>query len=177
VAPTINIASAFSRKTHGVAGDFLLPITTGVPITGPISVEPRDGRRGHTLVLNFGSAISSIGSVSATNAAAAPVGSVYASFSGNTILVTLIGSPDNSRITVSLNGINGSGNTSISLGFLVGDVNGTRRVNGADISATKSRISALLVTAANFQFDLNQSGSIDSADLTMVKSRAGWAMP
>jgi hypothetical protein len=177
IAPTITIQSVVSRKAHGASGNFSLPITTGIAITGAITVEPRDSRRGHTLIFDFGTPISAVGSVTVIDAAAQPIGLAYPAISGNTITVTLTGIPDNKRVTVQLSGINGFGNASVSMGFLVGDVNGSGKVNGADISAIKARASATPVTLSNYLLDLNQSGTIDAIDITMAKARAGWAIP
>ncbi len=176
IAPTITIQSVVSRKAHGASGNFSLPIATGIAITGAITVEPRDSRRGHTLIFDFGTPISTIGSVTVIDAAAQPIGQAYPAISGNTITVTLTGIPDNKRVTVQLSGINGFGNASVSMGFLVGDVNGSGKVNAADIGAIKSRNGAM-TNSLNYVLDLNQSGTIDGADVTMAKARAGWVIP
>ncbi|MBL8521835.1 MAG: choice-of-anchor D domain-containing protein, partial [Betaproteobacteria bacterium] len=176
-APTITLQSVQSKKTHGSAGDQLLAVAQGIPITGAITIEPRDARRGHTLIFDFGTPISAAGSAGAIDNAAQPIGMAYPRAVGNTIEVTLIGIPDNRRVTVQLSGINGFGTAAVSLGFLVGDVNGTGKVNGADVSAVKSRVTPSTVNASNFKFDLNQNGVIDAGDLMMVKGRAGWMIP
>jgi len=62
--------------------------------------------------------------------------------------------------------------TSINVGFLVGDVTGNGVVNSADISKTKSP-SGAIVSNSNFREDVNTDGSINSADVSLVKSRSG----
>ena len=175
-APTIVIQSVVSRKNHGAAGLHSLPITLGVPVTGAVSVEPRDGKGGHTLILDFGIPVTNPGSVTVTNSASQPVGQAHLTAAGNTIVLVLVGIPDNSRVSINFTGINGYGNVGFAMGFLVGDVNQSGKVNGADISAVKLR-STQTVTAGNYLMDLNLSGTIDPTDLTMVKARAGWALP
>ena len=96
----------------------------------------------------------------------------------NDVVVTLTGVPVNQRATISLTTLNGnvSANASVSMGFLVGDMNGTQRVGASDISAVKARASASL-TPQNFMYDLNLSGAINSQDTSLVKARSGLVMP
>ena len=75
-----------------------------------------------------------------------------------------------------LTGINGSFDTTVSLGFLVGDVNGSRAVNSSDISGVKAR-SGQAVDANNFRFDVNATGVINSSDISAVKARSGLVLP
>ncbi len=78
--------------------------------------------------------------------------------------------------TVRLTGINGTGTATVSLGFLVGDVNSSRSVNASDIGSIKARIGQI-ANPGNAKFDLNASGTIDAADLPPVKARSGLVMP
>ena len=82
------LLSVQSRKTHGAIGDFSLPITLGVPINGPIIVEPRDSRGAHLLVFHFDNTVTSIGSASMTDETATPVGSAFTALAGNDVMVT-----------------------------------------------------------------------------------------
>ena len=85
--------------------------------------------------------------------------------------------PDNTRGTISLNGVNGTMPTfAVSLGFLVGDANNTRSVNASDISGVKAR-SGQATSIGNFRFDVNVSGAINSSDISAVKARSGLALP
>ena len=61
---------------------------------------------------------------------------------------------------------------SVSLGFLIGDVNNTRSVNSSDISGVKAR-SGQGTTIGNFRFDVNATGAINSSDISAVKARSG----
>lgn len=160
------LLSVQSRKVHG-AGTFDLPIA------GPFTVEPRVIGAGHKIVFQFNQTIT------LTGTAAASVGTASAALGGfgNDVIVTLTGVPDNRRATISLTDVNGNGtNATVTMGFLVGDVNSTQTVNASDISAVKARASASL-TSQNFIYDLNLSGSINAQDTSAVKARSGLTLP
>ena len=159
-----------SRKTHGIAGTFDLPI---IALVAPnITVEPRIIDTGHRIVFQFDGPITVPGSASV-----APIGSATVSASGSEVTVLLTAIPDNQRLTVSLSGVNGSA-TSVqaAIGFSVGDANNTQSVNSSDISGVKAR-SGQATTAANFKFDVNISGAINSSDISAVKARSGLTLP
>ena len=165
-----------SRKTHGSAGTFDLTLNASAPITGSVTGEPRFSGAGHKIVFQFPSAIGSVGSATALDAQGMPVAMAYAVAAGNEVIVTLTGMADNRRATVTVNGINGIGTASVSLGFLVGDVNSNRSVSAKDISTTKARIGQA-VSQLNFRSDVNASGAITQADLNAVKARSGMVLP
>ncbi|MBL8523701.1 MAG: hypothetical protein JNN20_08435 [Betaproteobacteria bacterium] len=171
-AAPLALTGVNSRKTHGAAGTFDVPITTGIPVTGPVTVEPRASNDGHTIVFEFNQAIGSFGTVSVTDAASTPIGNASAVTSGKTVVVTLSGLPDNQRATVAITGINGSLDISAAMGFLVGDINNTGSVNASDIVAVKSSIGKT-ITLQNFRIDVNASGAISPGDVPAVKARAG----
>ena len=68
------------------------------------------------------------------------------------------------------------GDVHIPMGVLLGDTNGDRFVDSADISQTKAE-SGAAVTDANFREDINADGFLDSADISAVKSKSGTALP
>ncbi|MEQ1516516.1 MAG: dockerin type I domain-containing protein, partial [Usitatibacteraceae bacterium] len=108
---------------------------------------------------------------------ATTVGSATSTFSGNDVVVTLAGVPDNSRAGVSITNVNNAGiNVSASVGFLIGDVNNTRSANSSDISGVKAR-SGQTTNASNFKFDVNANGSVNSSDISAVKARSGFTLP
>jgi hypothetical protein len=168
-----------SRKMHGVIpGE--VPLNTEL-IGGNIAVEPRLGSNGHQIVFVFtGSLGGNPGAVSVTDAMGMPFNSVTANVTadGSEAIVNLSNVPEIVRLTVSLTNVAGSGvNASASIGFLPGDVSGSRRVTAADIAAVKSR-SGHTVTMVNFHYDLNVTGStINSADIGVAKARAGQVIP
>ena len=165
-----------SRKPHGAAGNFDVPVDTTQPITGIVSVEPRTIGSGHVIVFQFDAAINSTGTVTAVNGSGNPL-TFSAAAVGNTVVVTLPNVPENSRATVSLTGVNG-GAVSIpaSIGFLIGDVNNTRSVSASDVSGVKAR-SGQPTTGLNFRFDVNATGAISASDISAVKARSGLVLP
>ena len=72
-------------------------------------------------------------------------------------------------MTVSVTGINGAGSAQASIGFLRGDVNGSRVVDAIDVSAMKVR-SGQAASGTNYVFDLNATGAVNAADIASVKS-------
>jgi Dockerin type I domain len=60
--------------------------------------------------------------------------------------------------------------------MLIGDTNGNKSVNSADVAQTKGQ-SGLPVIAANFRTDVNASGAISAADIAQVKANAGHTLP
>ncbi|MBL8513085.1 MAG: CHRD domain-containing protein, partial [Betaproteobacteria bacterium] len=169
-APNIALVRVESRKLHG-AFTCNLPITTGVPIGGNVSIEPRNAGAGHHVVFVFDTTVTALG-----GAAVTPTGTANATYSDNEVRVILGNVPDGSRVTVSLTGVNGAISPSVSMGFLRGDVTNSSATGAADIATVKSRIDAMLTTS-NCAADLNADGQIKSSDVATVKSRSGSALP
>jgi hypothetical protein len=162
--------SAFSRKTHGAAGTFDVPL----PLTGNVGVECRSGgaANDYQMIINFTTTVT-IGSASVTSG----IGSVSSfSVSGSQVTVNLTGVTNIQRITVTLMNVNNGGNVSVSMGVLIGDVNGNGAVSAADVALTKSRVGQA-VSSSNFREDVNANGLINSVDVALVKSKVGTALP
>ncbi|MEO8102708.1 MAG: glycoside hydrolase family 44 protein [Betaproteobacteria bacterium] len=177
MAPIVLVAVQ-SRKTHAAAGTHDLRIDATQMVNGAVSVEPRAMGAGHTIVFQFNVPVSSFGTVTAADTVSGAVSNVASARSGKEILVTLTGIADNRRITIGLTGVTGpvdSTNASAAMGFLVGDVNGTRSVNAADIAAVKANNSKP-VNSYTYRFDLDAQGTITSSDISAVKARAGWVL-
>lgn len=175
---TFSLLSVKSRKTHGPLGAFDLNIDPAIATNGLVAVESRAIGTGHKIVFQFSGPVTSVGSVTSKDAAGLnDVGSAAFAISGNDVVVTLTGVPDNRRAKISLTDINSPGtNASASIGFLVGDVNNTRTVSAADTSVVKAR-SAQTTTVLNFKFDVNATGVISAADIAAVKARPGTLAP
>ena len=168
---TLALFTVRSRKVHGSAGTFNLLVDKSVTISGPVTVESRVIDTGHTLVFTFNNPITAKGSVNTSTGAATSVAS------GNDVIVTLTGVSDNQRVTVTLTNVNGSVTPfPVSIGFLVGDVNGTRAVNPGDVSSTKA-LSGQTTDINNFRFDVNATGTINASDISAVKARSGLVLP
>lgn len=180
VTPSSGIALALlsvkSRKSHGLAGSFDLPLDYAQPIGGTVTIEPRSIGPGHKIVFEFNDAVTSFGAATCVDAIGTPVGSVSATPNGNTLEVTLTGVPDARRVTVALSGVNGTFNTSASMGFLMGDVNASASVTASDILTVQGR-SGVPTSASNFTLDLDLSGGITLTDVIAVKSQSGLVLP
>ena len=165
--------SAFSRKVHGGAGTFDVPL----PLTGNVGVECRSGgaTNDYQMIINFATTVT-VGGASVTSG----TGSVSSfSVSGSAVTVNLSGVTNVQRITVLLSNVNDGthhGDTSVSMGVLVGDANGNAAVNASDVSLTKSQVGQP-VTGSNFREDVNANGTINAGDVALVKSDVGTALP
>jgi hypothetical protein len=171
--PSLALVSAQSRRVHGAAGTFDLPLSL-LP-TNP-TTEPRQGPA-QTVVLTFNKAIT--GATAAitegTATAAAPT------FSGNDVVVNLTGVNNQQYVTISLTNIfDGAGGTggsaSVRIGFLLGDVNQNRVITVADVGLVNLQL-AQPVTAANFLKDVNASGSLTVADKALTSASLTKSLP
>ena len=91
--------------------------------------------------------------------------------------ITLNGVPVHNSTSGSPNGGNAVlNNAAVQLSLLIGDTNGDKVVNSADISQTKSQ-SGAVVGQSNFREDLNIDGFINSGDISLVKSKSGTGLP
>lgn len=176
---TANLAlnAVQSRKTHGAAGTFDLPISTVPAVNGLVSTEPRVIGSGHSIVFQFNQAITAAGTVSLTDVGGNPIGSATAAINGgNTseVIVTVTGVV-NSRVLVSLANVSaatGTLNAAAAVGFMLGDVNSNRAVNASDVVSLRNRLTEP-TTAPNARFDLDLSGTVDAADTALVKTTSG----
>jgi hypothetical protein len=177
IAPPLQRLGVSSTKAHGTSGTFGI----NLPLTGTPGVECRTGGASgnHTLIFTFSNNITG-GSATVTSG----VGSVSGAlgFAGNTVTVQLTGVTNAQRLTVNLSNItDGYGQvlqtTPVTVGFLVGDTNGSGNVNATDIGQTKAG-SGQAVSASNFRQDPNVSGgSINASDVGLVKAAAGTQLP
>lgn len=66
-----------------------------------------------------------------------------------------------------------AGDMAVQMSVLIGDTNGNRAVNSADISETK----ALSGAAGASRNDVNVNGVINTTDISLVKSKSGTILP
>jgi hypothetical protein len=170
-APTL--ASAVSRKVHGGAGTFDLPLSA---VTTNPTTEPRQGPA-QTIVFTFDKSISAatVTITEGTATAGAPT------FSGNDVVVGLTGVANKQYVTVALTNVASSdggsgGSGSVRIGFLAGDVNQNRAVTVSDVVLVNNQI-AHPVTAANYLKDLNASGAITVGDKVIANANVTKALP
>jgi len=169
----VQAVSAVSRKTHGAAGDFDIPL----PLTGKPGVECRGTSTNYKIVFTFPTPVTFAGAT--VTSGIASTATALAS-GANQVTVDLTGVTDAQRLTVTLQGVSDGANTNdvaVRMSILAGDTNASESVTSSDVSQTKAQ-SGLLVTAANFREDLNLSGgSIGSSDISLVKSKTGNSLP
>ena len=157
--------SAASRRVHGAAGTFDLPLTltaVGVVNHSP-TTDPRQGPN-QTIVFTFDKPLNA--ATVTINEGVATAGAP--TFSGNAVVVPLTGVNNQQYVTVTLTnvastdgGIGGTGE--VRVGFLLGDVNQSRVVSIADLGIVNS-VLAQVVTASNYLKDINVSGTLTLAD-------------
>jgi hypothetical protein len=170
------LAGIASRKVHGSAGEFDLPL--GANPLDP-STEPRSGGAGgnHTIVFTFDRRVTG-----GTAAVTAGTGSASApTFDGNDMIVGLSGVPNAQYTTVTVSDVASAdggvgGSSSARIGFLVGDVNGSRNVTLSDVLAVNAG-QTQPVTGANFLRDVNLSGTLTLADKLLVNANLTQSLP
>ena len=169
----LQLAAAASRKTHGGAGTFDISL----PISGQSGVECRSGGD-YTLVFTFSNRLSS-GNAAVTGGTGTVSGNP--TFSGRDMIVNVTGVTNVQILTVTLSNVTDvfnqvAANSSVNIGFLIGDTNGNRTVNAADVAQTKGRLGQT-VDATNFHSDVNANGTINAADTAIVKQESGTSLP
>jgi hypothetical protein len=176
VAPSAvtNPPTIVSRKTHGTAGIFDIPM----PLTGPSGVEDRIGGTSgkHTIVFSYTtSPVAVTASVTAHNPLGATGVVTRVQVRGNDLIVTLNQVSNAQVLTVTTSGGTVSP-VSVPIGFLVGDVDGSRVVDQVDLALTRPQLGQP-VTAANFWMDVKPTGVIDTIDGRQVKNAQGTSIP
>jgi hypothetical protein len=172
IAVPLALVAVKSRKVHdGTAHD--LDVDAGQLVGGAITVEPRAGT--HQVVFQFNGAITATGTATAKDAANNNVGSVSVAAKwqrGRRDDRGRSGRPAPRREPCERQqrGVNASA----AVGFLAGDVDGTRSVTASDILRVKGRAAA--VNDCNFVHDIDASGTIDPSDVAAVKQRAGLSL-
>jgi hypothetical protein len=167
------LGSAASRKHHGAAGDFDLPLL--LTVSNP-TTEPRQGPAA-TIVFTFDKPLTgaAVTVSEGTATAGAPT------FSGNSVIVSLSGVADQQYVTVNLSNVSSAdggtgGSGTVRVGFLAGDVNQSRVVTLADLGLVNAQLSQI-VTAANYLKDLNASGTLTLSDKAIANARLTKALP
>ena len=170
VSPVLQLVSTSSRKVHGNAGPFDIPL----PQTGARGVECRSGGANgdYTVVFTFANPVTTCGTSSA--------GTVHAGATPNECAVDLTGIANGDYVTVGLSGIvdnqGNTGNASATMGILLGDTTPNGVVSNTDVASVKSQV-ATAVTASNFRNDVNTNGIISNTDVSTTKAQVGTQLP
>ncbi|MEP7015682.1 MAG: S8 family serine peptidase [Verrucomicrobiota bacterium] len=168
------VPGVVSRKTHGVAGTFDIPL----PFNGAAGVECRTPgpNNSHTLVFTFDRPVAATGNASITQGTASSP-TVAPGPNPNQVTVTVSNVSNAQHLVVTLsNAQDGNGATfspvSARMDVLLGDSTGNGAVNSSDVSQAKSQ-SGNSVTASNFRVDVTADGAINASDISLIKSKSG----
>ena len=173
-ATPLALQSVASRKTHGSAGTFNLPLSG---VTTSPTVEPRSSAVPHLIVFTFDRPVTG-GNALVTEGVATPGA---ATFSGNEMRVPLTGVNNQQYVTVTVSSVTAAdgssgGSGSIRLGYLLGDVDNSRAVTTSDLGLVNAQV-AQFVTAANYLKDVNASGTLTLSDKGIVNTQLTKALP
>jgi hypothetical protein len=167
--------SVVSRKTHTGIGDFdvdLLNANPGIECrTGPTSGN-------HTVFVTFGAPVT-VNSVTVTPGAGGTATMAGSSVNGSVVQVNLTNVSNAQTLTINLIGVSDgthSGNVTVPMSVLLGDVNANRLVDGNDVSAVQSH-TRQPVSAATFRYDVNTTGQIDGNDVSITQAHTRTSLP
>jgi hypothetical protein len=178
-AAQLPVPGVVSRKTHGTAGTFDIPL----PINGTAGVECRAAgpNNSYTLVYTFDRPVANSGTVSIQgtgSVAPAPAGGTNPSIASNPnqVVVNLNGVANQQHLTVTLSNVRDtSGNTfgpvAARMDVLFADVDASRRVDSGDVTVVRQQ-SLQPLTNDTCREDVDLSGRIDSGDVTATRQQA-----
>jgi hypothetical protein len=168
----LSFVSAASRLTHGSAGTFDI----NLPLTGQSGVECRgDGSGNYIIALRFSNPVNGgTASVSSGNVS-------NVTFSGNEMIVSLTGVANQQVVTLTATNVTGQNGglvsaASVNIGFLIGDVNSTRRTDSGDVTQVRNK-TVSIPDATTFRLDVNASGRIDAGDVTVTRNHSVTILP
>ena len=177
VAPTTTNSLALV-SADSIKGGFAV----NLPLTGTPGVESRSGgRRGdYTLEFTFNNTLTSVAGV--TPSCGTVSSSMIDGSDAHRYIVNLSAAACNAQdVTVTLTNITDSqGNAlptaAVTVGLLIGDVDGNRTVTTDDFNATRAD-NGQPTDASNFREDIDTSGTIDRRDAKMIRQRIGTSLP
>jgi hypothetical protein len=157
-----------SRKTHGngVTFDIDLPLTGTPGVENRVGPTPGD----HTVVITFAAPIR-VQNVTVTPGANKAASMNGFSVSNTQITAHLTKVSNQQTLKVNLIGLSGggnSGNVSIPMAVLAGDVDASRHVDAGDVGQIQKNNSQA-PTLSSFRSDVDTSGHIDAGDVAVVQ--------
>jgi hypothetical protein len=174
-------ANAVSRKAHGGAGNFDIPL----PLVGNYGIEDRTGGAAgsgnYKVIVTFPIGFTSVNSVGVTpgQGGTATVASSMVNVGARQVTVNLSNVSNAQLLTVDLFGVTVGTNTAdviVPMGMLLGDSTADKVVNSSDVSQTKAR-SGQTASLSNFRSDVTVDGTLNSSDVSQVKAKSGTAIP
>ena len=178
LTPVVLTGHAVSRKSHG-SGVFDIDLP---------GIECRTGgpTNDHQVVVTFAAPVAVNGSPQAqVTSGTGDVGTGGVangggvSISGAVVTVPLTNIANAQTIVVTLFGVSDGINTTnlnIPMGVLLGDVNGSARVDSGDVSVVRQQ-TFQTITSSNFREDINVSNRIDSGDVSIVRQQTLTSLP
>jgi hypothetical protein len=173
-----NIApvSAVSRKTHGTAGTFDIDL----PLIGQPGIEDRTSPTAgnHQVVVTFSAPVT-VQNMTVTPGPGGTATPNGLSVSNSQVKIKLTHVSNAQTLTIKLIGVSDgtrSGNVSIPMSVLLGDVNADRRVDGNDVSEVQSH-TRQAVDSTNFRDDVNITGTIDGNDVSITQGQTRTSLP
>jgi hypothetical protein len=174
-----------SRKTHGSAGPFDVDLKP--PAMG---IECRTGGAtgDHTLVVTFGLPVTVAGNGTVKAQVTSGAGQVGSggtadgnavTVNGAVVTVPLTNVANAQRLTISLFGVNDgirTGDVSVPMSVLLGDVDATGRVDGNDVSAVQSH-TRQTTDGTNYRDDVDATGRIDGNDVSTTQAHTRTSLP
>ena len=167
VPPAI-LQSVASRKVHGTAGTFEVPL----PLSGSPGVECRTGGASgdHDVIFKFSAPVTF--TVTTATCGGNPAAT---NISGSEVTVHCTGVPNAQTIPIVLN--TNAGNFSpVQMGVLLGDTNANHAVSNTDVAAVKAQISSP-VTTSNFRHDVTANGILSNTDVSTTKAQISTTLP
>jgi hypothetical protein len=164
-----------------------------MPLTGKHGIECRTGPTAgaHNVIATFTNTLTSVASVSATATTSTGTTTLNPAPTGNIILdsnnnptnqysINLTGVPDASHVFITLHGVvdarGDSGDVTIPMDVLFGDVNGNGRVEGNDVSGIQSKVRSQ-VNNVTCRYDVNTNGAIEGNDVSLTQSSIRTFLP
>jgi hypothetical protein len=166
------VVGAVSRMTHGAAGDF----DVDLPLSGTTGIEPRryvgaDAGK-YKIVVTFQVPVQLDANLPATLSAPRGGSIDNVSVNGSVVTVNLKDVQDMQTVVLTLKSVSDGVNTAdlnIPMGILLGDVDGSRRVDGNDVSEVQSH-TRQTPNGSNFRDDVNTDGRVDGNDVSTTQS-------
>ena len=173
------LLSAVSRKVHGAAGTFNLPLTLAPAVNTNPTTEPRLGPT-QTIVFHFDKPIDCTTPPTVTVTEGSATAGVP-TCSVNDVIVDLTGVTDIQYVAVTLSDVTsmdgGTGGTGdVRVGYLAGDVNQNRVVSVSDVGLVNGVISQA-VSAGNYLRDVNANGTLTVSDKGVTITKLTHALP
>jgi hypothetical protein len=159
-----------------VKGGFAIDL----PLTGTPGIEDRCGRHGAAITLTFNNNLTSVGGI--TTSCGTVVSGVIDSTNPHQFIVSLKEGTCNAEdVTVSVTNVqddqsNTLASASVTMGLLMGDVDGDGSVTKADLGLVKADLGQT-TNATNFREDVNVDGTINQLDARAVKRQRGTSLP